>query len=103
MFIIRIDEVVALYLIFSKIATTEYNSRRHLREDIRQLRKEHDIIISIKSSTSTSINYIWKHGGEKRIRSERAEAANVKRSKKSSCDAFVNFKYDIEWTKKLGD
>ncbi|OBZ87695.1 hypothetical protein A0J61_04264 [Choanephora cucurbitarum] len=67
-----IEEVVPYLEFFNKIATTEYNNKEDLRNDICQLGKEHNVVMSIKSSTSTSVNYICKHVGEKRIRSDRA-------------------------------
>ena len=89
-----IEEVVPYLEFFNKIATTEYNNKEDLRNDICQLGKEHNVVMSIKSSKSTSINYICKHGGEKRVKSDRAETTNARRSKKSSCDVFINLSYD---------
>ncbi|KAI8371964.1 hypothetical protein EDC96DRAFT_542376 [Choanephora cucurbitarum] len=57
-----------------KIARTEYSSQKDLRDGNCQLGKEHNIIKSIKSFTSTSTNDICKHDGEERVRSDRAES-----------------------------
>ncbi|KAI8326993.1 hypothetical protein EDC96DRAFT_549931 [Choanephora cucurbitarum] len=99
-FQVMIAEVAPYLEFFNKIVTTEYNNKEGLRDDIRQPRKKHNVIMSIKSSISTSINCICEHSGEKRIRSDRAETTNARRRKKSSCDVFINFsygKYFYEW------
>ncbi|KAI8372603.1 hypothetical protein EDC96DRAFT_585303 [Choanephora cucurbitarum] len=86
---------------FNVIVNKEYSNKSNIYDAIRQLGKEHNVIMSIKSSKPTSINYVCKHSGIKRIRSDREDASKNIKSKKMLCGAFVNFRLDAlfqKWT-----
>ena len=86
---------------FNGIASKEYNTKEEIYNNIRQLEKDHNVIFSIKSSKPNMINYICKHGGKKRIRSDREDAVKKTKSQKSLCSAYIVFKLDAffrKWT-----
>ena len=85
--------------IFDVIVNKECNNKSDIYDAIRQLGKGHNVIMSIKSSKPTSINYVCKHSGAKRIKSDREDASKNARSKMMLCGVFVNSRLDALFQK----